>query len=100
MLGVAEAAPRIEMRIQPGFFNTVTTVIHASGVRDNVGFLVDGCRHNVAGMREVCVDAGMRRAHVLYTSGFKRCYRQTASWAPPHCAECRNIDYTEAVCNW
>lgn len=100
MLGVAEAAPRIEIRVQPGFFNTQTTVFHASGEKTNLGFFVDNCRSNVGNMRQVCVDSGRKRAHVTYKDGYKRCFRQSRAWAPPNCPGCMNFDFSQSACNW
>jgi hypothetical protein len=100
MLSAAEAAPRIEMRIKSGFFATETTVFHASGSRTNLGYLVDSCKHNVGGMKDICVDSARRRAHVLYKDGYKRRFRQGRTWIPAGCPECLNIDFPQATCNW
>lgn len=100
LLGAAEAAPHILIRVKPGFFASETTVVHADGSRTNIGYTINGCKSNISGMKQVCVDSGKKRAHVIYDSGYKRCFRQSRTWGTPGCLECMNFEFSQATCNW
>jgi hypothetical protein len=65
-----------------------------------VGFLLDGCRNNIGGIKTICIDDRRARAHVDYHSGIKRCFRRTKS-TQGNCDDwCWQWDYTQVNCDW
>lgn len=113
LLGVTDAA-RIEISTTtgPGLIPSSSTVLIGNdGKRNNLGYFQDGCKKTkFSFIKNMCIDSGKKRAHVNYTSGLKRCFRQTKSSSKlcggdescfrGVCNRCWTYVFTEAKCNW
>ncbi|KAG5746083.1 hypothetical protein H9Q70_011231 [Fusarium xylarioides] len=71
----------------------------------------DGCRKTKYDwIKEVCIDDGKLRAHIVYSGGTKKCFRRTSDMSKACggtagcwqgvCQRCWTYVYTEAKCNW
>ncbi|KAM0421423.1 hypothetical protein ACHAPT_010777 [Fusarium lateritium] len=99
LLGAADAA-RIEIRTTtgPGLIPvTSTTYVGDDGKRYGLGGFNDGY-------------SGRKRAHIIYSGGTKKCFRQTRESSKlcgggegcynGVCNRCWEYDFTVATCNW
>ncbi|KAJ8113260.1 hypothetical protein OPT61_g4580 [Boeremia exigua] len=92
---------------------STTTHIGNDGRHTGFGYFTDGCKKNKdADIEQICIDSDERRAHVTYTSGYKRCFKQTSTWSElcggdekdicfaGVCNRCWEWTFTEANCDW
>ncbi|XEV02821.1 hypothetical protein FSHL1_008108 [Fusarium sambucinum] len=99
--GVANAA-KIEV------LTSRTTYIADDGDRHGLGKFTDGCKKNsFPWMKEICIDDKRKRAHAVYQTNRKECFKVThetsgncncePGWG---CKTCYTKHYTTTACNW
>ena len=107
LLGVVDAAHlEVHYRVQPLMPVNHGAVYHIGndGNRVYVDALIDGCKRNKGDISEICLDKPRTRAHVIYKSGIKRCFRETERIRYGVSCGLTDICYTwkygQVACTW
>ncbi|KEY69566.1 hypothetical protein S7711_09279 [Stachybotrys chartarum IBT 7711] len=112
LLGATDATYIEKLRVTgPGVVVSGSTTLFGNDGKSNIfhGYFSDGCRSgHWDWMRETCIDSNRQRAHVIYTSGLRRCFKEIqpqseicggdeACWGGV-CTRCWTYRYNEVKC--
>ncbi|KAH7251218.1 hypothetical protein BKA59DRAFT_452461 [Fusarium tricinctum] len=113
LLGAVDAS-RIELDVTtgPGIIPVYSSSYYDDkGKYYALGAFNDGCRKTEYDwIKQICIDSGKERAHVIYSGGSRNCYKVTkhtsklcggfsGCWGGV-CNRCWNYVYSKTACTW